>query len=114
MKHLSRLVVLAGCFTFGLPAEDFWLKKPYTDWANKEAARLLENSPWAHPVSISLAVPVQPMENAGGGRGRNRGSGGGMGDMPAAGSAEDAGMAGSRSRGRGGSEMESMTGGNSV
>jgi hypothetical protein len=29
------------------PAQDFWKKKPYTEWSEKECRRLLEDSPWA-------------------------------------------------------------------
>src|SRR5207237_528642 len=91
----------------------FWLKKPYTDWGTKEAAKLLENSPWARQVSVGIRGPDMSMDGGGRGRGRNRG-GAPMGDMTAANSAE-AGLPDSGSRGRSGSQMESqiasMTGG---
>jgi hypothetical protein len=37
-----------------LVAEDFWVKKPYTDWGEKDAVKLLQNSPWAHEVTVTV------------------------------------------------------------
>lgn len=116
MKHLSRFGVLAGCCALTLIAEDFWVKKPYTDWGDKEAAKLLQNSPWARQVSVSMGSPSQATDGGGGGRGRGRGGGGGgMGDITS-GAADTPNMNGPNSRGGGGSgsQMESLGGGPSV
>jgi len=37
-------------------AADFWSAKPYTEWSDKEAAKLLSNSPWAHEVALSAST----------------------------------------------------------
>jgi len=114
MKHVSRCAVVAGCCALTLIAEDFWLKKPYTEWGDKEAARLLQNSPWARQVSVSMGGPSQAMGSGGGGRGGGRG--GGMGDITS-GAADNPNMNGPNTRGRGGSgegQLESLGGGPSI
>jgi len=78
MKHLSRVLVFWSCTALLLIAEDFWVKKPYTDWSEKDATKLLTNSPWSHDVELSSGPSV---ELAGGGGGRSRGSS--TGDNPA-------------------------------
>ncbi len=35
-----------------LGAADFWDEKKFTEWSEKEARRVIENSPWARPVSL--------------------------------------------------------------
>jgi hypothetical protein len=117
MKHLSRVLVLLGLTALVLFAEDFWLKKPYTEWGEKDAARILRNSPWTHEVSISTSSG-QPMSNPGGGRG-GRGGGQGIGgadassglggDMGGSGMG-DSGMGGGGRGGRGrGGDSETAT-----
>lgn len=121
MKPLSRFALLAGCCALTLIAEDFWLKKPYTDWGDKEAVKLLQNSPWARQVSVSLGGPAQATDGGGGGRGGSRGGGGGggmgsgMGDATA-GAMDSPNMNGPNSGGRGGAggQMESLGGGPSI
>ena len=107
--------MLAGCCALTLIAEDFWLKKPYTNWGEKEAAKLLENSPWARQVSVSMGGP-QATEGGGGGRGRGRGGGGGGGmggggiSDASGGGMESPNTSGPSSGGRGGSggQMDSL------
>jgi hypothetical protein len=77
MKHLSRVLVLIGLGALVLLAEDFWLKKPFTEWSEKDAAKILKSSPWTHEVSVNLSGG-SPMASGGGGRG-SRGNGQGMG-----------------------------------
>lgn len=36
-----------------LVAADFWENKEFTEWSDKQVRRILEDSPWARPVSIS-------------------------------------------------------------
>lgn len=109
MKLPSRLAVIAGCCALALLAEDFWAKKSYTDWTDKDATKILQNSPWSHQVSVSLGGP-QIADNTGGtSRGRGRG-GGGMGDTTS-GAVGEPNMNGPNSRGRGsggGGAMENM------
>src|SRR6266487_339570 len=77
MKYLCRVFVLVALGALVLLAEDFWLKKPYTEWGEKDAAKILKNSPWTHEVSITMSSG-QSMSSPGGGRG-SRGGGQGMG-----------------------------------
>ncbi len=51
MRRFALLIVLA--LTLPLGAEDFWVKKPYTDWSKQEVERLLKNSPWAQGASLT-------------------------------------------------------------
>jgi len=56
MKYwIAPLLLCAGY----LSAADFWQTKPFTAWSEKDARKLLENSPWAKAVTIStdLALP---------------------------------------------------------
>src|ERR1700740_3149217 len=75
MKKLTVLVSLFISLFMGavaLWAADFWQTKPFTDWDQKEAQKLLIDSPWARRVSISLATNPQS-----GGKGGGRGGRGG-------------------------------------
>jgi hypothetical protein len=74
MKHLPRILFALGCTAFLLIAEDFWVKKPFTEWSVKDATKLLQNSPWSHEVSVGGTMPMEGSPTGGGRRG-----GGGMG-----------------------------------
>lgn len=109
MKTLSYLFVFLGCGALLLLAEDFW-KKPFTEWSEKDANKLLQNSPWAHEVSISMGNGGM---GGGGGRGGRRGGGGMGGDSEgsgAPGGMDSGGPASPGGAGRGGrgggSDME--------
>jgi hypothetical protein len=83
MKKLAVLPFVSLFFFLGmlfigtvaLWAADFWQTKPFTDWDQKEAQKLLTDSPWAKKLSISL--PGGGPQNAGGGKGGGRGGRGG-------------------------------------
>jgi hypothetical protein len=75
MKKSTVLLFVCGV---ALWAADFWQTKPFTSWDQKEAQKLLLDSPWARRVSISLATNPQS-GGKGGGRG-GRGGGGPAGD----------------------------------
>jgi hypothetical protein len=47
----SAIFFLAGVLT--APGADFWEKKPYKDWSQKDCAKLLENSPWARAETLT-------------------------------------------------------------
>jgi hypothetical protein len=81
MKNATALLLLFVC---GLVAADFW-QKPYTEWSDKDTAKMVTNSPWAKSVSVSLGGPamggdVPPMMPGGGagasGHGGPQGGGG--------------------------------------
>jgi hypothetical protein len=75
-------------FALCLGAADFWQSKPYTDWNEKELDKVMNNSPWARSISISMpggppgfgGADPKPVSESGG---RGRGGGGGV-DIPAA------------------------------
>jgi hypothetical protein len=99
MKHLPRFLFALGCTAFLLVAEDFWVKKPFTEWSIKDATKLLQNSPWSHEVSVGGAMPI---EGGSGGGGRRGGGGmGGNNDMGGMATGGTDGSPGSR-RGSGG------------
>lgn len=77
---MSRFLIVLG-LALALFAEDFWVKKPYTEWSERDAARLLASSPWSHDVYVVLGGAVAGA--AGGGSGGGHGSTGGVntGDM---------------------------------
>jgi hypothetical protein len=70
-------IALVGLLAAGiaLKAEDFWQKKKFSEWTDKDVRQMITNSPWARRVDIPLGSAM-----GGGGRGRGgRGGGGGGG-----------------------------------
>lgn len=94
MKRIViTVVVLLGIGAALLLAADFWEKKKFTEWSDKEVEKMLNNSPWARAVDIPMGGPS--VMGAGGGRGRG-GMGGGApgGGMPGGGMPSGGGMGG--------------------
>jgi hypothetical protein len=58
--EMQRLMVwvfiVIGLGAMVLYAANFWDTKKYTEWTDKEVQRMLEASPWARPVDISLGA----------------------------------------------------------
>ncbi len=79
---MSRFPIVLGLTALALFAADFWAKKPYTEWSERDAARLLNSSPWSHEVYVVLGGGTVAGA-AGGGSGGGHGSTGGVntGDM---------------------------------
>jgi hypothetical protein len=105
MKHLSRFVFAFGCGAFLLVAEDFWVKKPFTEWSVKDANKVLQNSPWSHEVSVGGGMAGMDRGSSGGGRrGGGAGANGDMGGIGVAGADTDmsGGGGGGGRRGSGG------------
>ncbi len=50
MRKIAGLLLVFGC---GLVAADFW-QKPYTEWSDKDTAKMMTASPWAKSVSVSM------------------------------------------------------------
>jgi hypothetical protein len=74
------VIGLLGLFLLAcaaLSAADFWTK-PFTEWSDKEAERMVTDSPWAFIVAVPLP-PNLPVPSDGGGGG---GGGGGQGFGP--------------------------------
>jgi len=89
-----------------LRAEDFWEKKSYLQWTDKEAKKMLEDSPWAKKIDAATGLPaggsgIPSASGGGGGRGGRGGGGGGAGAP--SGEGGEAGVGGGgRGGGRGG------------
>jgi hypothetical protein len=89
MKLSIRFLLLMACGAAALLAEDFWVKKPFTEWTPKEIAKLVSDSPWAKKAAVPL-----------GGAGMR--GGGGMPGMSDAGGEAGGGMSSGGRGGRGG------------
>src|SRR5580704_12731476 len=103
LRLLTFSLFVAGfLFVAGLTlwAADVWVAKPYTDWNDKDLAKIMTDSPWARKVSVTLTP-------GGGGGGPAAGGGGGRGSRsgPQGDSVDpggDVGGGGGRGGGRGG------------
>jgi hypothetical protein len=73
MKKLVAGVVMAS---LGAWAADVWSSKPYTDWSEKDIQKILTDSPWARPVTVTLDYPRRMAPAGGAGIAE---SGGGLG-----------------------------------
>jgi hypothetical protein len=91
---MKKLIAVLFVCAFGLAAADFW-SKPSAEWSDKDLQKMMNNSPWARPESLTLSGPTppsvgrsggtvddtaapQPISAGGGGGGRGgRGGGGG-------------------------------------
>ncbi|HPQ17254.1 MAG TPA: hypothetical protein PLP04_18635 [Bryobacteraceae bacterium] len=79
MTRISvALVVILGVAAATLYGADFWEKKKFTEWNEKEVRRMLTDSPWAHSYEIMGGGGGFAPGGGGGGRaGGRRGGGGG-------------------------------------
>ena len=75
---LLGLCLLAGT---ALSAADFWTEKPYLQWSDKDAEKMMTGSPWATVMSVALP-PNLPVASDGGGRGGRGGDGEGFAPDP--------------------------------
>lgn len=91
------LILSLGVAT--LWAADFWQKTKFTEWSDKDAQKMLKDSPWARPVEVRLGGGAG---GGGGSKGGGRGGRGGGGEMSAAPSASDDFGGGGGGGGRGG------------
>ena len=89
---VKRLVLLLAPFcALTLWSADFWQTKKFTEWSDKEVAKILKDSPWAHTLSVET------------GRGKSGGSGGSSSRGMGGGNMGGGGMGGGGGRGgRGG------------
>jgi hypothetical protein len=77
LKKLSLLLFLGALCIW---AADFWVTKPFTEWNEKEVAKILDSSPWTAKVTIAGGADFG---GAGGGGGGGKGGGrGGRGGGP--------------------------------
>lgn len=75
-KVASLMILLFGLLLAYSLAEEFWDKKPYKEWKEKQCQKLLEDSPWSHPYAITT-VNVPGVMNQAGGTTRSRSFGDG-------------------------------------
>jgi hypothetical protein len=64
MKKLFASLLL---FAFCLGAADFWQSKPAAEWSDKDLQKMMNNSPWARPFSVSMSGPAPPTLGRGAG-----------------------------------------------
>ena len=105
LKKLSVLLFLCALYMW---AADFWVTKPFTEWSDKEVAKLLSDSPWAAKTFVSAEFGGGRGSGAGagsGGRGGGRGTAGDVAtpDTSSSGGGGGQGVGGLDSGGRGGS-----------
>jgi hypothetical protein len=119
--NLTRrnLLILCGARFTGVrlnaAGNDFWNKKPPSQWTTQEIDQLITKSPWAKDVKAQYAPGENPASNNGGGYpGGNSGGGypggrprGGIG-IPGIGGLGIPGMGGGRPRNGGGSPRGSQ------
>src|SRR5687768_13160041 len=58
MKRVLVLSMAALLFSVPLSASVQWEKKPYTEWSEKEALKLLNDSPWGRTQVFSSPVTL--------------------------------------------------------
>lgn len=81
MKKLTLRLLTLFLFVAGVAlwAADVWVAKPYTDWTEKDIQKILNDSPWAKKVSVTMAMG---RGGGGGGAGKAGGGGGAGGGQP--------------------------------
>jgi hypothetical protein len=82
---MKKLALLMITFAVGLWAADFWQGKPYTEWSDKDVAKMTSSSPWAKEVSIEMSGAMPG--GGGGGKGGGKRDGGQTGASEAGGGA---------------------------
>ncbi|MBX9600769.1 MAG: hypothetical protein K2X35_07190 [Bryobacteraceae bacterium] len=105
MRNTLALFFSAGI----LLAADFWTTKPFTEWSDKEIAKIVSDSPWARRVSISMGLPPSGMDHPG--AGGRRGGAGAMGGVSGDASTQIPGAAGGSGGGMSAGEMGAPGGG---
>ena len=57
-KNLVILLSTLILSTTVLLADEFWEKKAFTEWTEKEAILIMQKSPWAHRLKFRLQSPI--------------------------------------------------------
>jgi len=74
---MKKLVPVLFLVCFGLFAAEVW-QKPFAQWSEKDATKVMNSSPWAKSTSISMDFPGSnqaPLPTGGGGDAGGRGGG---------------------------------------
>jgi hypothetical protein len=106
LKKASALLFL---FALCMWAADFWTTKPFTEWNEKEVAKILTDSPWTDKVSVSSGAGPSVSAPGGGGGGGGRGGGGRGGGPQGDSTTADPGIDGGGGGGFGGSSSVTVT-----
>ncbi len=78
MRRIAVSVIVIAAVTAGvLYGANFWEKKDFKAWTEKEVQKILFNSPWAKSLSVPVGPPMAAMPR-GGRRGGGMGGGGGI------------------------------------
>ena len=57
-KHLGRILLVAGLLVpTTAHADDFWKRKPASEWTVEEALKVLQDSPWARKQAVAAPRP---------------------------------------------------------
>jgi hypothetical protein len=82
-RNLS-IVSLWVVASAALAAADFWESKPFLEWSDRQAEKLLTDSPWAALIAVALPNrgPVPTADSGAGGRGGGSRGGGAEGFGP--------------------------------
>ena len=84
-RRLAGIAAITVLMGVGLAAAEFWETKPFLMWSDKEAERMITDSPWAQKLFVVVPSSPQPEDsgtgrlNTGGGGGGDGGGGGGGG-----------------------------------
>jgi hypothetical protein len=78
---IKKVCALVFSFALCAWAADFWTAKPFTEWNEKEIAKMLSDSPWTAKVSVAGGVAAFAGPGGGGGKGGG-GRGGGRSSGP--------------------------------
>jgi hypothetical protein len=100
MKRLLYIALAVISTATMLLGANFWEKKKFTEWNDKEVRRMLQDSPWAHEVNVVLMGLSGFGPEAGGAGAPGRGGGAGGGGV-----GEGGGGRGGRGRGAGSGPM---------
>ena len=58
LKRTKSLQILCLCLTAGLVlAQQWWEKKPYSEWSAKQVQRMLDRSPWSTVHTVAVLNP---------------------------------------------------------
>jgi hypothetical protein len=80
-QHLIATVGFSLLFSGMLTAAEFWETKPFLTWSDKEAEKVMTDSPWAVTVGVALPPPL-PRESGAGAQGGRGGDDTGFGPVP--------------------------------
>lgn len=97
-RLIGFIVLLVGVTATTLYGADFWEKKKFSEWNDKEVRRMLTDSPWAHAYEL-MSGGGFPSSGGGGGRGGRRGGGGGFSADSGSGGGMEADTGGTSGRG---------------